>query len=106
MAHGGASADTDPGQVHLSSVPLERIRALTLELQDRVATTLDDVDAITMRLLLNDYKTAVAHLRAVGNGVDARLQTAAYEIHDIRKTIRRDEEMAMKRAAQDADQSA
>jgi hypothetical protein len=95
-----AAADTDPQQVHLASVPLERIQALTVELQERSAAETDEVDAVTMRLLLNDYKVAVGHLRAVANNVDARLRSAAQEIHDKRKAVRREEEMAMKRAAQ------
>jgi hypothetical protein len=98
-----ATADTDPGQVHLMSVPLERIQALTLELQERSATDIDDVDAITMRLLLNDFKAAVAHLRAVANGADARLHTAGAELHESRKRLRREEEMAMKQAGRPED---
>jgi hypothetical protein len=94
------TGDVDPGQVHLDSVPLERIRALTLELEERSACAQDDIDLITMRLLLNDYKAAVTHLRAVTNGTDARLHAAAGEVHDIQKTIRREQEMAAKRAAQ------
>jgi hypothetical protein len=93
------TAASDPDQVHLASVPLDRIQALTVELQERSTVDADDIDAITMRLLLNDYKTAVAHLRAVANGVDARLHAGGQEIHEARKLVRREEEMAMKREA-------
>ena len=92
-----AATDTDPGQVHLMSVPLERIQGLTAELQERSATDADEVDAITMRLLLNDYKTAVAHLRAVANGADSRLHAIGAELHESRKMVRREEELAAKR---------
>ena len=98
-----ATADTDPGQVHLTSVPLERIQALTTELQERSTVDADEVDAITMRLLLNDYKAAVAHLRAVANGADSRLLAVAAELHESRKKLRREEEMAAKRAGKSAD---
>ena len=98
-----APTDTDPGQVHLTSVPLERIQSLTLELQERSPADADEVDAITMRLLLNDYKTAVAHLRAVANGVDSRLHAVGAELHESRKTVRREEEMATKRAGRSED---
>lgn len=97
--------DTDPGQVHLASVPLERIRALTLELQERSSAPQDEIDAITMRLLLNDYKAAVAHLRAVTNGVGAQLHTASEQISETRKTVRREEEMAAKRATRGGDEA-
>jgi len=92
------TTDTDPDQVHLASVPLERIQALTLELQERSAHVTDEIDAITMRLLLNDFKAAVAHLRAVSNSVDTRLYTAGRDIHESRKVVRREEEMMAKRA--------
>jgi hypothetical protein len=95
-----ATTETDPGQVHLTSVPLDRIQALTMELQDRSTEDTDEVDAITMRLLLNDYKAAVAHLRAVANGADSRLHAVGAELHESRKTVRREEEMVAKRAGQ------
>jgi hypothetical protein len=98
-----ATTETDPGQVHLMSVPLERIQALTMELQERSAADADEVDAITMRLLLNDYKAAVAHLRAVANGVDSRLLAVGAALHQSRKTVRREEEMATKRAGPSED---
>ena len=96
VTHG--SAATDPGQVHLASIPLERIAALTRELQEHQTLLPDSIDAIAIRLLLNEYKAAVAHLRAVSNGVDARLHTVSEQLQKSRKTVRRDEEMAAKRA--------
>ena len=94
-------ADADPGQVMLASVPLDRIRALTQELRDRPEADADDIDALTLRLLLNDYKAAVANLRAVANAADERLHAASGEINDLRKTVRRDQEMAAKHAARE-----
>ena len=91
-------ADVDLQQVLLTGVPLERIRAVTVELQERADAPPDDLDALTMRMLLNDYKAAVAHLRAVATVVDARLHALGEELHHTRKVVRREEEMAMKRA--------
>src|SRR4051794_120610 len=91
--------DVDFGQMLLAGVPLERIRALTLELQERAEATPDDLDAITMRLLLNDYKSAVADLRAFTNSVDGRLLAAGEDLHRTRKLVHREEEMIVKRAA-------
>ena len=82
----------------LVGVPLERIRALTTELQERCGATPDDVDALTMRMLLNDYRAAVAQLRAVTNDVDSRLLALGEVLHRTRKVVHREEEMAMKRA--------
>ena len=97
------TGDSDAGQVHLASIPLERIRGLTIELQERSPAVQDDIDAITMRLLLNDYKTAVAHLRAVTDRVGAQLQDAASQLSLTRKELRREEEMAAKRARKGED---
>jgi hypothetical protein len=97
------AGDSDAGQVHLASIPLERIRGLTIELQERSFAVQDDIDAITMRLLLNDYKTAVAHLRAVTDGVGAQLQESASQLSLTRKELRREEEMAAKRANRKAE---
>jgi len=98
------TGDVDPGQVHLTSVPLDRIKGLTTELRERADSTPDDIDALTIRLLFNDYKAAVAHLRAVANGVDGRLHAVTGELHHMRKTLRRAEELAAKRSALAADE--
>jgi hypothetical protein len=72
--------DTDPADVHLGSVPLERIRRLTAVLTDGAGTDVDDIDALAMRLLLNDYTTAVAHLRAVARLTEQRMADATVPI--------------------------
>ena len=99
------TGDSDAGQVHLASIPLARIRGLTIELQERSPAVQDDIDVITMRLLLNDYQTAVAHLRAVTNSVSVHLHDAASQLNLTRKELRREEEMAAKRANRKAEDS-
>jgi hypothetical protein len=94
----GRSATGDTDQLLLASVPLERIQALTLELQQRSLDDTDDLDALSMRVLLNDYRAAVASLRIVTSHIDARLHTASHQIHKHGKGLRRDEELAIKRA--------
>jgi hypothetical protein len=96
-----ALPESDPSKVHLTSVPLERIRALTLELQESAAPSPDDIDAITMRVLLNDYRAAVIHLRAVTNGVDSTLHRVWEEIRFFQKKLRHETEKAAKRGARD-----
>jgi hypothetical protein len=92
------TAELDPEQLHLASVPLDRIAGLSAELRQRSVEPQDDIDAITMRLLLNDYRIAVAHLRAIANSADARLRAAGDQIHVMTKALRREQEMAEKRA--------
>jgi hypothetical protein len=94
-----ASPESDPLRVHLTSVPLERIRALTTELQEPGPSTPDDIDAITMRVLLNDYRAAVSHLRAVTNGVDSSLHHAWEEMRYFQKKLRHEAERAAKHGA-------
>ena len=84
---------------HLSRIPFERIDALTAELRQRAGFENDETDALTARLLLNDYVSALTHLRAVAQAADARLADAAGEMGESRKLLRREREMSEKRAA-------
>jgi hypothetical protein len=80
--------DADPGGFHLSSVPFERIGRLTSELGHRAAPDADDLDHLAMRLLLNDYTAAVAHLRATARLAEQRVAAAAVPIQETRRRIR------------------
>jgi len=90
--------DADPVLLHLASVPIERIRQFTSELQARPQSGSDDIALVTMRLLLNDYATAVAHLRAVARLAVTRVEKAALDIRDSRKQLRREEKLLIKRS--------
>jgi hypothetical protein len=97
--------DADPVKLHLADVPIERIRRFTAELQSADAER-DEVAAITMRLLLNDYAAAVSHLRAVARISVARIDSAVDPIRDCQKFLRREDKLAMKRAANGRDGAA
>ena len=89
------SADSaNAAEVHLSSVPTERIRLLTAELQGTSSPELDESDAVVMKLLLNEYSTAVGHLRAVASlaaaavdGVTGPMLEMEREVHRYTKTV-------------------
>jgi len=91
---GSIAADNGDGaEVHLSSVLTERIRLLTAELQG-TASPLDESDAVVMKLLLNEYSTAVGHLRAVArmaaatvDGVTAPMLEMDRAVHRYIKTV-------------------
>jgi hypothetical protein len=83
----------DPADVHLASVPLERIRRTTSELQLGSGIDIDDVDAVTMRLLLNDYTTAVAHLRAVARLTEQHITAATAPIQETRLLVQRQQKL-------------
>ncbi len=91
---GAIAADNgDVAEVHLSSVLTERIRLLTAELQG-TASPLDESDAVVMKLLLNEYSTAVGHLRAVArmaaatvDGVTAPMLEMDRAVHRYIKTV-------------------
>jgi hypothetical protein len=89
-----SARDTDPADVHLDSVPLERIHRLTLELTQRASSDSDDVDGLAMRLLLNDYSSAVAHLRAVTRLTERRIADATAPIEDAKLQVRHREKRA------------
>jgi predicted nucleotidyltransferase len=82
-------SDVHAADVHLSSVPAERIRRLTAELADDAAREHDPVDAVVMRLLLNEYATAVGHLRAVARMAATRIDGAAVPMREARRALHR-----------------
>ena len=81
--------NTDPAQVHLNSVPVERIRRLSAELEAGSASDLDAVDAVIMRLLLSEYTSAVAHLRAVAQMAASRVDHAGGPLREARRAQHR-----------------
>jgi hypothetical protein len=90
--------DAEPATVHLAGVPDERIQRLTGELRACSDIDHDEIAAITARLLLNDYGTAVGHLRAVARLAVARIDEAAATINDCQESIRREQKLDLKRS--------
>ncbi len=77
-----SARETDPADVHIASVSFERISRLTAELLETTATGTDDIDRLAMRLLLNDYTAAVAHLRAAMRLAEQRMSDATLPIEE------------------------
>ena len=100
-----ASGDADPVTLHIADVPVERIRRFTAELQGGNGDR-DEIAAVTTRLLLNDYTTAVAHLRAVARISVARIESALEPIRQCQKFLRHEEKIEMKTRAAVDDQPA
>ena len=81
---------SDLADWHMRSVMLDRIAHLTMELQRRGDAAIDAVDALEMRLLLNDYTVSTTHLRAVTRIAKEGIATASSQLKGVRKTIERD----------------
>lgn len=81
---------SDLADWHMRSVMLDRIAHLTMELQRRGDAVIDAVDALEMRLLLNDYTASTTHLRAVTRIAKEGMATASSQLRGVRKTIERD----------------
>lgn len=83
----------DPVALHLADVPTERIVHFTQALRssDAEFTENDDVDVLTMRLLLNDFITAVGHLRAVAEIAGSLVDKAASPVQDSRRFLERED---------------
>jgi|KBSSwiStaDraftv2_1062776.scaffolds.fasta_scaffold426088_2 hypothetical protein len=92
------SGDADPVTLHIADVPVERIRRFTAELQGANGDR-DEIAAVTTRLLLNDYTTAVAHLRAVARISVTRIESALEPIRQCQKFLRHEEKIATKQQA-------
>ena len=74
----------------MRSVPIDRIAHLTMELQQRGNAVVDVVDALAMRLLLNDYTVATTHLRSVTRIAGQRMATASSALKDVRALVERE----------------
>jgi hypothetical protein len=77
----------DAADVHLGSVSEERLRRLTSELSREMSSELDPVDAITMRLLLDEYTSSVSHLRAVATMAAAGVDRTTGPLRDARRSL-------------------
>jgi hypothetical protein len=86
---GGAGDDRDAVSRQLETVPLERIQRLTAELLESRDRN-DDIDAVTLRLLLNDYAAAVANLRVFVRQVAERVDAAADPLREARRFMWRE----------------
>lgn len=75
------------------SVRAERIRHYTAALQSSHGPDMsnDDVDLLTMRLLLDEYVIAVRHLRGVTDTAATTVDAAAKPVHESQKFIKREE---------------
>jgi hypothetical protein len=100
-----AGADADAVAVHLADVDAGRLRAFTVALEQRLDQHVDEIDALVMRMLLNDYTASVGHLRAVAQTAASRIDDAALPVRESRKFLRRlDSKEAPGPAAGEADE--
>jgi hypothetical protein len=93
VRHGAQGPDADAAAQHTASAALERIRQLSLTIEERAGEPADDIDALATRLLLNDYTFAVAQLRAVARDGGRRVDLAANAIVDVRRSLWREEKL-------------
>jgi len=83
-----ADSNADAVAVHLADVPSVRIKELTAALRRRCGETVDEIDAVAMRLLLADYSVAVMHLRAVARDSASRIDGVAGPLKTIQRAAR------------------
>ena len=88
---------------HLAGVPADRIRQLASALQRGLNDTIDEIDVVTMRLLLNDYISGVGHFRAIARTAASRMDHAAELIREGQRFVHREQKLEARRAAQRAD---
>lgn len=85
-----AGDDAGPAELLAASVSTDRIGQLTSEQHERIGAPVDDIDSVTMRLLLDDYTKAVAILRAIARLAEQRIDSAGVPIEQTRRFVRRE----------------
>jgi len=82
-------SQTDPAALHLTEMPTERIRRFTHALGTTGGNLDNDtIDFLTIRLLLNDFTSAVGHLRAVANISASLIDTAAKSVREAQELMK------------------
>ena len=94
--------DPESVPIHLADVPDERIARFTQALRSGHDdfTDNDDVDLLTMRLLLNDFITAVGHLRAVTEIAGSLIDDAGETVRKSQRFLTREEHREEKMRSQ------
>ena len=77
---------------HLHRIRLNRIQGFTGQLDDGAGRGVDVVDAVAMRLVLDDFASVVAHLRTVARERATALGTLAAQLRADRRLV--DEQLA------------
>lgn len=77
----------DPVEQHLASVRLDRIQRLARESQERIGIEADELDRVAMRLLLEEYSSAIVHLRAVAHASATVMEGAPAALKDVRRFV-------------------
>jgi hypothetical protein len=94
IAESGASQKVHEGEVdsavsRIESVPTERIARMTAEVRDGNRPDIDAIDMLAVRTLLDDYKTAVAQLRAALRITEKRIARAAGPVGEAERILNR-----------------
>jgi hypothetical protein len=97
-----AESQTDPAALHLTEMPTERIRRFTHALATTRGGDLDNdaIDILTIRLLLNDFTSAVGHLRAVANIAASLIDNAASPVKAAQRFIKFEDRREAKQGAE------
>lgn len=81
----------------------KRIRLLTDELKQHDGRDADVFDAITMRLLLNDFVLLISSLRALGHDAEMKLLAAGGALKDSRRRFEQQHKLQLRREAREAE---
>jgi hypothetical protein len=96
--NGRGSADADP--LRPPEFQTERIRLLTRELRD--GTNNDEVDAVAMRVLLNDYAATLAAFREMTRQATSYMSAASGPVKEARRYLKRQDKQKRKRDEESA----
>ena len=84
--------ETDLVALNLNRVPMERIRQMTGLLEQRLNHEIDAVDAVALRVLVNEFADVVGQLRAVTRLTGEQLAEIAGAIKKAQRLVQRTSE--------------
>ena len=84
---------------HLARLRLDRVQQLTQHIERHSDRTGDQVDGIALRVLVHEYVTALAHLRAATQEAASRIEAVPPTIKDVRRCLQQEVDLQEKRPA-------
>lgn len=90
---------SNPVDEHLASLRLDRVQQLAREVESRSGRETDELDRVAMRLLLDEFASALFHMRAVAREAAKNMERGPAALKDVRRYVEKEREIEIKQLA-------